>query len=223
VKALERRERLRFEDAVLRQFSGPSQSILRPTATGDTRFAARSSLREPTEMRRLLPRIAPRLPGILEGLEGLGQVGLSGLLLVAPDAPLTPNAFGLLAAVEVRPLPKARRSGPAPRGELLYEITGLEQDRGVPGLDRIVYGVIGDKFVVASDRELARAAAKMPTTQAAPAGARLRVDITRILRDAGETENGLRLLDALVEATEVHASAAKGDIVIQGTARLAPR
>lgn len=174
-------------------------------------------------MRRLLPRIAPRLPGILEGLEGLGQAGLSGLLLVAPDAPLTPDAFGLLAAVEVRPLPKPADSAPPDGGELLYEITGLERDRGVPGLDRVVYGVIGEKFVVASDRALARTAATMPATQAAPAGARLRLDLSRILRDAGETEVGLRLLDDLVDAVEIHASASKGDIVARGTARLAPR
>ncbi|MDQ6750122.1 MAG: hypothetical protein M3Z33_05135 [Actinomycetota bacterium] len=222
VKALERRERLRFEDAVLRQFTGPSQSVLRPTPSGETRFAARSSLRDPAEMRRLLPRIAPRLPGILEGLQGLGQTGLSSLLLVAPDAPLTPNAFGLLASVHVRPLPDRRPSTPGDPGELLYEITGLEQARGVPGLDRVVYGVIGDKFVVASDRTFARRVATMTTFQAEPAGTRLRIDLPRLLREAGGTNAEAHLLESFVAGAEVSASAENGDIVAHGTVRWTP-
>jgi hypothetical protein len=96
-----------------------------------TAFGARSTLRDPAAMRALLERIAPDLPGILAGLQGLGTTGLTGLLFVAPDAPLTPSAFGLLVAIEVHRL----AGGGA---EQLYEIeiTGLDEDGAGPGPDR---------------------------------------------------------------------------------------
>ena len=127
VERLEAREGLRFEDAVLRQFSGPSLSVLRPGRDGTFEFGARSTLRDPAAMRALLDRIAPDLPGILEGLQGLGSTGLTSLLLVAPDAPLTPAAFALLAGVDVRKLAAAG-------SEQLYEISGLENGPAPRGL-----------------------------------------------------------------------------------------
>ncbi len=75
VERLEAREGLRFEDAVLRQFSGPSLSVLRPGRDGTFEFGARSTLRDPAAMRALLDRIAPDLPGILEGLQGWARPG----------------------------------------------------------------------------------------------------------------------------------------------------
>ena len=68
VEALERREGLRFEDEILRQFAGPSFTVLRPRGDGEVAFGARSALRDPDAMRELLPRLAPALPGILEAL-----------------------------------------------------------------------------------------------------------------------------------------------------------
>ena len=205
VERLEAREGLRFEDAVLRQFSGPSFSVLRPGRDGTLEFGARSTLRDPAAMRALLDRIAPDLPGILEGLQGLGTTGLTSLLLVAPDAPLTPAAFALLAGVDVRKLA-------AGGSEQLYEITGL--NGGAPP-DRVVYGLVGDAFVVASSAELAREVAAMRSEPAQEAGTRIRVDVAALLERAGDwlDEDEIRAVRALVAAAEGSASAKDGDIV----------
>jgi hypothetical protein len=110
VAAVEETERelgIRFEEEVLRQFDCPSVSLLEPgegalLGTGG-RFSARSCVRDPERMRELLPELAPRLPRILTAMRGLGGGGLLGLLLVAPDAPLTPRAG---------PAPDRRGAGP---------------------------------------------------------------------------------------------------------------
>jgi hypothetical protein len=217
-EALERGEGLRFEDEVLRQFAGPSFTVLRPDGPDDVEFGARSTLRDPTAMRRLLPRIAPRLPGILEALQGLGSAGLTSLLVVAPDAPLTPAAFSLLAAIRVSRLPGGAT-------EELYEVTGLDE-RGVrPGPNRVVYGLIGDWFVVASSPDLAREVADMPTEPAQEAGTRLQVDVTRVLEQVsvadGEDED-VRLARALIGRAEAGASARDGDVVADAEVLWAP-
>jgi hypothetical protein len=208
VERLERQEGLRFDDEVLRQFSGPSFTVLRPTARGDTEFGARSTLRDPAAMRELLAKIAPGLPGILEGLQGLGSFGLAGLLFVAPDAPLTPAAFGLLAAVRVN-----RLAGGA--SEELYVVRGLDSGGFRPGPDSVVYGLVGDAFVVASSAELAREVAAMPTEPAGEAATRLEVDVAALLERSaaqlGEDEAGV--VRALIEGAEASASARDGDIV----------
>lgn len=212
VEALEQREALRFEDEVLKQFAGPSFTVLRPFSSDDFEFGARSTLRDPTAMRYLLPRIAPRLPGILEALQGLGSTGLTGLLFVAPDAPLTPSAFGLLAAIDVK-----RLLGGAT--EQLYEVTGLDERGFRPGPDRVVYGLIGDSFVVASSPELAREVQSMPTEPAPEAATRLQVDVDRLLElataDSGE-DLDLQLLRVLVARAKASASARDGDIEADG-------
>jgi hypothetical protein len=203
VEALEQQEGLRFEDEVLRQFAGPSFTVLRPRGDGDVAFGARSTLRDPDAMRELLPRLAPALPGILEGLQGLGSTGLTGLLFIAPDAPLTPSAFALLAAVQVRQL-----AGGA--DEQLYEVTGLDEDNFRPGPNRVVYGLVGDAFVVASSPELAREVAAMPTEPAPGAATRLRADPRAVaaLAGLGAFDEARALLDRL----EASASATDGDI-----------
>jgi hypothetical protein len=208
VERLEEQEGVRFEDEVLRQFAGPSFTVLRPAADGDTAFAARSTLRDPEAMRALLDRIAPALPGILEGLQGLGASGLAGLLFVAPDAPLTPGAFGLLAAVDVARLP-------GPDSEQLYEVRGLDPRGFRPGPDRVVYGLVGDAFVVASSPELAREVATMATEPAPEAATRIRADIPALVEraEAVLTEDEIRAVRALLEGAEASASAQDGDIV----------
>jgi hypothetical protein len=204
VEQLEQREGVRFEDEVLRQFAGPSFTVLRPGSDGRIEFGARSTLRDPAAMRALLERIAPDLPGILEALQGLGSGGLTGLLFVAPDAPLTPGAFALLAAVDVRRLAGAG-------SEQLYEVTGLDEG----GPERVVYGLIGDAFVVASSAELAREVATMPTEPADEAATRLRVDVAPLLDRFGDLLEGEEtdVLRELVERADASASAEDGDIV----------
>jgi hypothetical protein len=60
---------------VLRQFSGPSFTLTRPRRDGGMDFAARSALRDPATMRALLPRLAPALPGILQGSRASARRG----------------------------------------------------------------------------------------------------------------------------------------------------
>ena len=160
-------------------------------------------------MRELLPRIAPQMPSILEALQGLGSTGLTGLLFVAPDAPLTPAAFGLLAAIQV-----SRLQGGAT--EELYEVTGLDERGLRPGPDRVVYGLIGDWFVVATSAELAREVAGMPTEPAPEAGTRLQVDVARLLEQVGDqdgVDEDVRIVQALIAGAAASASARDGDVV----------
>jgi hypothetical protein len=150
VEATERKLDIDFEQEFLRQFDCPSVSVL--DATDTRRFAARSCVQDPERMRALLPRLAPELPKILTALQRLEGEGLVALLLIAPDAPLTPSFGDLLAAIELKPL-----GGPEGEdSEQLYELRGL-RDPGsrlaFSGPDRVVFGMIGDDFVVGSDRE----------------------------------------------------------------------
>jgi hypothetical protein len=166
VEETERELGIRFEDEVLRQFDCPSVSVFVPEAGAPLgaggHFSARSCVRDPERMRELLPELAPRLPRILRAMRGLGGEGLLGLLMLAPDAPLSPGA--LLLQIVVEPL-----GGGAPE-EQLYEVSGLrEADTGeavFPGPDRVVFGMIGDDFVVGSDRQAARDAAALETEPA---------------------------------------------------------
>jgi hypothetical protein len=113
-------------------------------------------------MRELLPKLAPRLPNILRSMRGLSGEGLLGLLLLAPDAPLSPGA--LFAQIGVEPL-----GGNDPQ-EQLYEVSGLRAtepgDPVFPGPDSVVFGMIGDDFVVGSDHQAAREAATLETETA---------------------------------------------------------
>jgi hypothetical protein len=147
VEAVERDLGIDFEREVLKQFAGPSAS----SVTFDGKFAARSTVADPAAMRELLPRLAPRLPQLAKDLDSLGTEGLLALLFIAPDAPVSTTPSG---AETAEPL------GGGEEGELLYVIRGPQ---GPAGLDpivnlpkRVVLGMIGDTFVVASDRQRAR-------------------------------------------------------------------
>jgi Protein of unknown function (DUF3352) len=134
-----------FEDEVLEQFNGPSASMAWP----DGNFAAVSEVADPDRMRELLPRLAPHLPGILNGLQSLGDKGLVALLLVAPDAPLVPGALPLLRQGEIG----VRRLD----GEDLYELTGLEEGGNRFTVPQVVFGMLDDdRFVVASGLDQVR-------------------------------------------------------------------
>jgi hypothetical protein len=169
VAAVEETERdfgIRFEDEVLRQFDCPSVSLFVPEGTAALgtagRFSARSCVRDPERMRELLPELAPRLPRILRALHGLSGEGLMGLLMLAPDAPLAPGL--MLLQVGVEPLEEGEPE------EQLYEVSGLRENEGgietFAGPDRVVFGMIGDDFVVGSDRQAARDAATLETEPA---------------------------------------------------------
>jgi hypothetical protein len=180
VKAAEDDLGVTFEEEVLRQFSCPSMSEFTPASQ---RFGARSCVKDPERMRELLPRLSKHLPRIITGLQGLENEGLIALLLIAPDAPLVPGFS--LAQIQVNP-PK----DPAAPDEVLYEITGLRDNTdstaAQAGPEKIVFGMIGDAFVVASDHELARRAAELEGEKLdEPAASAAHLPLARLLL-AGE-------------------------------------
>jgi hypothetical protein len=124
-------------------------------------------------MRALLPKLAPRLPAILRGLRGLGNTGLVALLLMAPDAPLVPGALPLLDGIEV---------GRTNHGR--YEITGLDEERHGPefAVPSVVFGMVGDRFVVATDESRAHQVATMKVSDVPDAhgAAVARTDLGRL-------------------------------------------
>jgi hypothetical protein len=159
-----------FEDEVLEQFDGPSASV----ADEAGQFGAVSDVADPDRMPALLPEIAPRLPPILRGLEGLGSEALVALLLFAPDAPLVPGALPLL------------QSG--------IDVRRLEGDLYVMSSE--VFGLIGDRFVVPTDREWARRAAELEVTWS---GERIELATGFKLQRLGET---VAQLEASTEGLE---------------------
>jgi uncharacterized protein DUF3352 len=149
VEFLEEDLGISFEEEVLKQFNGPSASVAWP----DGSFAAVSDIDDRDRMRALLPKLAPRLPDILTALESLGNRGLLALLLVAPDAPLVPGALPLLQGgdIGVHRLPNSD----------LYELAGLDQGGVRFEVPQVVFGVLDDRFVVATDLAHARQAVAM--------------------------------------------------------------
>jgi Protein of unknown function (DUF3352) len=158
-----------FEDEVLKQFNGPSASVAWP----DGNFAAVSEVADPDRMRELLPRLAPRLPGILRSLQSLGNKGLVALLLVAPDAPLVPGALPLLQQGDIG----VRRLA----GEDLYELTGLADEGNRFTVPAVVFGMLDDdRFVVASGLDKVRSVADLEVSDVddAHGGAVARTDFS---------------------------------------------
>ncbi|HEX2085290.1 MAG TPA: hypothetical protein VHF89_06370 [Solirubrobacteraceae bacterium] len=216
-KAVEEAERdlgVRFEDEVLRQFSCPSMSEMEP---GSQRFAARSCVRDPERMRELLPKLSEHLPRIIRTMQGLDEEGLITLLLIAPDAPLTPS-FAPVAQIQVEPAPQEG----AAEEETLYEVTGLRDNArseiAGAGPDRVVFGMIGDAFVVASDREMARRAADFEGDRLdEPAASAIRAPLRSLLGEddtaASAPENALY---DLLGAIEVTASADRAGLKARG-------
>jgi hypothetical protein len=207
VRAVERAEKvlgISFEDEVLRQFDCPSVSILEPPGERTPgRFAARSCVNDPDRMRELLPRLAPHLPAILNGLDALGSRGLTGLLLLAPDAPLVPGVA--LGQIDVQPLGGGD-------DEELYEITAPPRI----GPDRMVFGLIGDSFVVATDEEMARHAADLETESLdEDAAGAVRVPVAELLQLEGDD---VRPFAEVFEPLEATISADPGATI--ATARL---
>lgn len=144
VHALEQELGIDFATEILRQFDGPSASLLSPDGR---HFAARSVVRDPERLRVHLGELAPVLPELIEDLNGLRSQGLALLLLFAPDAPALPSA---LAQVQVE-------EPTSPDG--LYHVTGLTGD----GPAELWFGLDGELFVVASDERRAREIADADT------------------------------------------------------------
>jgi hypothetical protein len=167
--AIEQELGIDFEQEILRQFDGPSASYVSPD--GRT-FAARSEVRDPDALRAVLPRIAPHLPALVEGLQGLQSEGMALLFLFAPDAP----AAAPMSGVKVD-------SPSTPDG--FYRISGLTGE----GPSQLFFGLVGDLFVVASDEQRAREIAEADTVAAegAQGAGVLRADLARL----GEAANAL--------------------------------
>ena len=160
--AIEKELGIDFEQEILRQFDGPSASYVSPDGKV---FAARSEVSDPAALKAVLPRIAPHLPALVEGLQGLESEGMALLFLFAPDAPAAAPMQGV--TVE-KP---ATEDG-------LYRISGLTGD----GPSQLYLGLVGDVFVVASDEQRAREIAEADTSPArgAKGAGVLRADVARI-------------------------------------------
>lgn len=149
VRRLERTHKINFEREVLRQFNGPSATLL--AANGH--FAARSTVREPRRLARTIRRLAPDLGRVVEDLEALQSEGLSLLLLFAPDAPVSRGVLGR-SRVKLKRLPGQRD---------FYRLKGLRQ-----GPAQVYFGLHKGVFVVGSSERRAKAMATAPAQP--PAG-----------------------------------------------------
>ena len=159
--ALQRQLHIDFADEVLRQFNGPSASAV--SLDGKT-FAARSEVSDPAALKRLLPKLAPHLPGIVTSLQGLQSQGEALLFLFAPDV-LVGQGNG------VKVSPPSTANG-------FWHVTGLTGE----GPDQLYFGVVGNEFVVASDEAGARRVAAEPTdaVPGAHGAAVVRVDLSQV-------------------------------------------
>jgi hypothetical protein len=196
VEELEEELGIDFEDEILRQFNGPSASSL--TFDGQE-FAARSEVRDPDRLREQLRALAPRLPELVQALEGLRSEGLAVLLLLAPDA-----------IASTQPLDEVQVELPAGPDDL-YHVAGLSGD----GPSDVYFGLVGDVFVIGSEEERARAMAEAPAepVDGARGAAVARLDV----REGTEA-----LLDRFAFTTEVEI----GEVVASveaSTARLRAR
>jgi hypothetical protein len=185
--AIEKELGIDFEQEILRQFDGPSASYVSPDGKI---FAARSEVRDPEALKAVLPKIAPHLPALVEGLQGLQSEGMALLFLFAPDAP----AAAPMQGVEVDP--PATEDG-------FYRISGLTGD----GPSELYLGLVGDVFVVASDEQRAREIAKADTELAdgAKGAGVLRADLTRLGQVTGAfffPINGKELVASLEASTD---------------------
>jgi hypothetical protein len=189
-----------FEEEILRQFDGPSVSVLGPD--GRT-FAARSEVRDPELLREQLRGLAAHLPELVEGLEGLTSQGLAALLLFAPDAPALPEALQDVTVQE------------PPAEDGLYRVSGLTGD----GPAELYFGLVGDVFVVASDEGRARDIAEAETEEIdgaeGAAAARLELD------ESAALEN--RFGAAAEDVEEVTAWVRASTEELRATLRIRPR
>lgn len=201
VEELEQDLGVDFEDEILRQFDGPSASAL---SFDGRSFAARSAVRDPDTLREQLRVLAPRLPDLVQGLEGLRSQGLALLLLLAPDAIASTQP---LQGVQVE-LPQ----GP----DDLYHVSGLTGD----GPSDLYFGLVGDVFVIASDEERAFAIAEESTepVDGAQGAAVVRFEMGQGARDLlGRFGLGL---DTEVEIGEVVGSLEASTERLRGTLRV---
>jgi len=208
VESTERKLDIDFEQEFLRQFDCPSVSVFDGPDT--QKFAARSCVSDPARMRRLLPRLAPELPSVITALQSLESEGLLALLLVAPDAPLTPSFGGVLGAVDVSPLGKGGDE------EQLYELRGLrdpESRLAFTGPDRVVFGMIGDDFVVGSDREGVREVAQIETEKY-PRDAASATRVPAAVALGATDDQEAQLVARLVEELSISASGNRSGIEI---------
>jgi hypothetical protein len=185
VHAVEKELGIDFVDEVLRQFNGPSASSV--SLDGQT-FAARSEVSDPEALKKLLPRLAPHLPRLVQGLEGLQAQGQALLFVAAPDVLVL----------------QAERVEVTQEGDL-WRVRGLEGE----GPDELWFGVIGDVFAVASTEELARQVAEEETIEvsgargAAVMRANLNEAAARVLEEADLDDFGrLGEVIAWLEASE---------------------
>jgi hypothetical protein len=202
VATVERERGIDFEREFLRQFNGPSQSLL----DADGRFAARSEVGDPERLADTMKKIAPDLGRLVEDLQGLQSTGLGALLLLAPDAPAATSVLGS-ANVTVEPL-----------GDDLYGMSGLVG----PGPDEIVFGLVDGVFVVAEDEDAADEIVAAPAEAfEGPAGAAVMRASGVALQEAAADLLGIdaagRLASEVTGSLAAEEDGLRGHIVAQFT------
>jgi hypothetical protein len=192
VKRVERHLKIDFERQVLRQFNGPSASVLKlpepqqpvvygpsgPTfpAPPEGEFAARSKVANPARLAGVISSLARDLGPLVEDLQGLQSEGLAALFLVAPDAPIRPGVLPP-GPIKVETIAGERD---------FYRISGLAArvpyGAPTPVPDQVVFGLVGDQFVVGSDLKLAKqiAHAKSTTAEGVSGASVLEADLSTL-------------------------------------------
>ena len=191
VEALEADLGISFEDEVLEAVQrAEREHRARPTA----RSRRSATIADPERMRALLPSLAPRLPAILRGLQGLGNTRPGGAAAVRPRR----------AAGAGRAAGAARRH----RGAAAGRLPGTRSCTRSPACDdesdespsspcpSVVFGMIGDRFVVGTDASHARTAAKMEVSEVddAHGAAVARADLGTVVAARRSHEIGIETL-----------------------------
>jgi len=139
-------------DDLLGLFDGPSVSA--QTAAGIV--ATRSEVSDPQELAAGLRKLAPRLPELAEALGPIGErTALTAIRTIAPKLPLPGEGIDE-AGVTVTPVPGERD---------LFTLSAADPEFSAPN-ELVVFGVVGDFFVVAGDEAAAKEIATAPTQPA---------------------------------------------------------
>lgn len=134
-------------DDLLAQFDGPSVSAQAPSGI----VATRSELSDPQVVAKALPKLVPRLPELAEALGPIGErTTLTVIRTLAPKLPIPGDGLDEPGVT----------AGRVPGEKDLYRLSAAVPSASGDS-EQVVFGVIGDSFVVAADpaagREIATA------------------------------------------------------------------
>jgi hypothetical protein len=122
----------------------------------------------------------------------------------------------LLADIVVRPFAGEDEEA----GETLFEITGLRDDEtsaiAQAGPDRVIFGFVGDAFVVASDPERAREVAEAETERLdRRAGSVVRIPIAELVARDGDADEVTQVLGEVLRTLTATVTASPRSTVVE--------